>query len=174
MAQPEERVDRLAEPTTKAIEAAKDILEHVEIVDVRSTSISASVVDSFHPGAPVEQVTFNVSSSYAAEQGAMGNRFEFEFTLLGPDGDFFGEVKFTIVVDYAVPDDYEPDRDGADFIASTTGYFAAYPYARELLQSVSARLHLDPLVLGLLRRGSMQPGRIGSVNLAALRAKDAS
>lgn len=60
--------------------------------------------------------------------------------------------------------DYVMTDAAADVLCSTTGLFAAYPYARELAQSLTTRLQQDPLVLGLLPRGGTTPAAVTRVS----------
>lgn len=146
-------------PSEEVVDAAKDLLANVELLDIRPTSLSASLAEGVGPGTHVDEVRMDVALSYAAEEGIYGNRFDYSFELVG-QGETLGEIKFSIVIDYGVEEGFVPATDAADFVTSTTGYFAAYPYARELFQSLVARLQFDPVVLGMLKRGSMRPGSI--------------
>ncbi len=103
----------------------------------------------------------NLAMSFAADEGIYGNRFDYSFVLKGDDEDEpLGTIEFSLVLDYDVDEDYEPGLEAADFVTSTTGYFAAYPYARELFQSLASRLQFDPVVLGLIKRGTLRPGTV--------------
>jgi len=57
----------------------------------------------------------------------------------------------------AVREGFDPDTEAAEAIASSTEFFAAYPYVRELFQSSTVRLQIDPRGLGMLLAESTQP-----------------
>lgn len=85
-----------------------------------------------------------------------------------PDGlEPVASFRFTFQVDYEVDAGYRVASSDASAITRTTGLFAAYPYARELLQNLSGRLQLDPLVLGKLMRGEVRPAGITRVERGA-------
>jgi hypothetical protein len=69
-----------------------------------------------------------------------------------------------LVLNWDVPDNLTPDPSAANFITGGTSYFAAFPYARELLQSLSARLGLDSVVLGPLCREHFAPEAITTIH----------
>jgi hypothetical protein len=113
----------------------------------------------------------DLALSFAADDGVYGNRFDYSFVLKGDaDEDTLGRVEFSLLLDYDVVEGYKPDLEAAEFVTGTTGYFAAYPYARELFESLAGRLQFDPVVLGLIKRGSMRPGSISVVPQRRLEA----
>lgn len=69
------------------------------------------------------------------------------------EGDPFADLEFSLMAIYDLPvpeeDDYPDDE--LDAFAKTTVQFALYPYARELVQSLTARLGIPPLTLGTMR-----------------------
>lgn len=137
------------------------LIESTELVDVRPCEMEARIEDGVAPGTVVDSVRVELAVAYAVGEGVYGNRFEFAFTLLGEvDDEPIGYVGFTFLVDYKVRDGFTPDREAAEYLVRTTGYFAVYPYARELFQSLAGRLQFDPLVLGMIKRNTIAPGAI--------------
>jgi hypothetical protein len=155
-----------APPSPQLLERAKDLLAHAELIDVRPCRIVAELADGIPAGVTPTRVTFDVDLAFAAEESILGNRFDYRFELLGGLGgegspEPLARVEFSLLVDYRVEEGYAPELDAAEFVAGTTGYFAAYPYARELLQLLTSKLQVDPVVLGLINRGTLKPGSIG-------------
>jgi hypothetical protein len=151
-------------PTPELLAAVEALLANVELIDIRPCSISASVGPGVSPGTSIGSVEASSVLQFAADEGLYGSRFDFRFVMRGESDDVcLGTIEFSILLDYEVADGFLPDRDAADFVTSTTGYFAAFPYARELFQALSGRLQLDPVVLGLLKRGSISPGSVSVV-----------
>lgn len=139
------------------------LIENTELVDIRPIRIVAELNHETTRPDEIAGTNFDVTLAYASGPGAFGNRFDYRFDLLGPEGEHRGRVEFTLVVDYEVREpQYQPGDEAADFFASTTGYLAAFPYARELFQSLTARMQFDPVVLGMLRRGTHVPRRTSS------------
>jgi hypothetical protein len=148
-------------PDQETIEAAQELLEHCDIFDIRPSQISAEIMSEV-PEA-VSALSLDVASQYASGPGLFRNRFTFHFDFVDVADESVAEMAFVLVVEWEVADEYEPSAAGAEYVASTTGYFAAFPYARELAQSMTSRLGLDPLVLGKLTRNEMKPGGVRMV-----------
>lgn len=167
MPQPEGRDPAADEPTAPSPELlskAQELLSNVELLDIRPCTIAASIEQGVAPGTHVASVEMDLALSFAADGGVYGNRFDYSFVLKGDaDEDTLGRVEFSLLLDYDVVEGYKPDLEAAEFVTGTTGYFAAYPYARELFESLAGRLQFDPVVLGLIKRGSMRPGSISVV-----------
>jgi hypothetical protein len=145
------------------------LIDDAVMIDIRPSEIKANIGEGVAPGAAVDSISVEVAVAFALGQGAYGNRFEFAFTLLGEvEDEPIGHVGFTLLIDYRVSNNFAPDQETAEYFAVTTGYFAAYPYARELFQSLAGRLQFDPLVLGMIKRGSVAPG---SVNVLRVRTQ---
>jgi hypothetical protein len=160
VSQPDFAEDAARAPSTEVLSKAQELLSRVELLDIRPISMSASIEQGVGTGTRVASVEINLALSFAADEGIYSNRFDYRFVLTGNDEKPLGTIDFSLVLDYDVAEGFKPDPDAAEFVTGTTGYFAAYPYARELFQSLASRLQFDPVVLGLIKRGSMQPGTI--------------
>lgn len=173
MPQPEqvEPSDESSVPSPELSAKAHELLDNVELLDIRPCVIKAKIGKGVPPGTHVASVEMDLALSFAADEGLYGNRFDYSFVLKGDsDEEALGEIAFSLLLDYDVTDGFEPDVEAAEFVSRTTGYFAAYPYARELFQSLAGRLQFDPVVLGLIKRGSMRPGSISVVPRRAIEA----
>lgn len=143
--------------TDAAIADARLALDHIELVNVVPTQISAQATDNPRPGSDVR---YQVSAEISVASGFFANRFRYEIELLDDEDETTAVLDFVLQVEYDVEEDFELGRETAEFLAQTTGLFAAYPYARELAQTLTTRLQQDPLVLGLMPRGAVGPGRV--------------
>jgi hypothetical protein len=152
-------------PTEESLAAARDLLDRCNVLDVRPTTISAKLLAET-PGS-IEALSFDPQLEWATAPGVFRNRFTYSFVFDGADGEPVAALEFVLVVEWSVPEDYEPSQDAAEFVASTTGYFAAFPYVRELAQSCAVRLGLDPVVLGALNRNQLKPGAIRFLSRSA-------
>lgn len=151
-------------PTPELLSKVEALLSNIELLDIRPCSIEAFVEEGVGPKAPVESLTMNHEVSFAVSEGFYSGRYDYGFELKGSAGKLpIGTIKFSLLIDYRVSEGFNADPEAADFFATTTGYFAAYPYARELFESIVTRLHFDPIVLGLIRRDSIRPGSISIV-----------
>jgi len=143
-------------PETKA--AAAEILDRCHLVNVRTTRIFGEL--SQDGPRTVSSVEMNPTLEYFSDAGEFSNRFSYLVEAKDELGERVATLEFTLVLDWAVPEDFTPDRAAADLVAATTGYFAAYPYAREIVHTLSTRLGIDPIVLGALRRGTLSPAAV--------------
>lgn len=68
-------------------------------------------------------------------------------------GDAFAVLSFNLlaIYDLPMPDGTDYSDDELHAFAQTTVQFALYPYARELVQSLTLRLAIPPLTLGTMR-----------------------
>lgn len=155
MPTPEKNSDDIA-GTTEVPADAPDLAASCEIVNIRVARLLAEIThESLFPR-PVEKLQYQRTSSYAIGIGAFGGKFDFEFTFFEPNESQVARVEFSILVDHIITDDgFTPSTEAVDFFTSTTSYFAAYPYAREVLQSATSRLGLAPHIMGLIRRNSL-------------------
>ncbi len=160
MQPPEAKEDSAGRPSEAVLAAARELVSNAELIDVRTVRLAAALADGVVPGQHVASVGMEVGLSFATGEGVYGSRFDYRFEFLAEDDSTLGDIDFSLVADYAVREGFTPDDEAADFVTSTTGFFAAYPYARELLQSLATRLQFDPVVLGMIKRGSMQPGTV--------------
>lgn len=171
MPQPEPITEESEVPTPELLAKAQELASHVELLDIRPCAISADIQQGVVPGTHVASIEMDLTLSFAADEGVYGNRFDYRFILKGEsDEKTLGTIEFSLLIDYEVTDDFKPDLETAEFLTGTTGYLAAYPYARELFQSLAGRLQFDPVVLGLIKRGSMRPGSISVVPRQTLQA----
>lgn len=133
------------------------MLDHCDLSNVRVLDFSAKRFDENS-----DPTTAHITSeiSYLLNDNAFRNRYAWTASLIDSAAAPVAEVSATLLVEYDVHEGFEPDTEAADAIASSTGYFAAYPYVRELFQSCTARLQIDPMVLGMLLAGSTHPRRV--------------
>ncbi len=149
------------EPSPETKLAAQEILDSCRLVDVRPTRILAELAGGLRT---VTSVDFDPTLEFLAEPGRFANRFSYHVALKDAAEEILATIEFVIVLDWDVPDNFTPDQSAAEFVTSTTSYFAAFPYARELLQSLTARLGLvDSVILGALFRGHLAPEGVTAV-----------
>ena len=135
-------------------ERVRRMLDHCELSNVRVVEFSGKRFDDHG-----EPVTAHLASEagYLVNEHAFLNRYVWEAKLVDANDAPVAEFNATVLVEYDLHEGFEPDTDAAGAISGSTGYFAAYPYVRELLQSSATRLMLGPMVLGMLLAGSTRP-----------------
>lgn len=135
-------------------ERVRHMLNHCEMSNVRVLEFSAKRFDE-HCAPTTAHITSE--TSYQVNEDAFRNRYMWKAELVDDSSAPVAELNATILVEYDIREGFEPDAEAADAICSSTGFFAAYPYVRELFQSSTARLQIDPMVLGMLLAGSTHP-----------------
>ena len=65
-----------------------------------------------------------------------------------------------IVLEYVLDGQDEVDGEAVDVYVDRNAYFIAHPYLREAVQTTTARLGLDPVVLGVLGRDEDRPSEL--------------
>lgn len=135
-------------------ERVRSLLARCEMSNVRVLEFSAKRFDE-HSEPSVAHMTSE--TSFLVNDQAFRNRYVWTAELVDDAGKPVAELKATLLVEYDIHEGFEPDPEAADAIAGSTGYFAAYPYVRELFQSCTSRLQLDPMVLGMLLADSTSP-----------------
>ena len=68
------------------------------------------------------------------------------------EGGDLATIETGVVVDFDLTHGDEPELAVVACLADTNGIFIAWPYIRESVQSMSVRLGLAPITLGILRR----------------------
>lgn len=160
MSQPEEPSNGTvtASPSPELLQKASELIANIELFDIRPCSLMAKLSGSANPRDLVTSVKADVTLSYLNAEGQYSNRFDYYFKLNGESSEnLLADIDFSLILDYRVTEKFTPDSEAAEFVTKTTGLFAAYPYARELVQSLAGRLQFDPIVLGHLKRGSFTP-----------------
>lgn len=132
---------------------AQHMLDHCELTNIRIIQFGA---ERFGP-ADAASATVSSETRYVVDDGLLANRFEWTAEFFDHDEAKVALLTATLLVEYETREGFVADSEAADAIAGSTGYFAAYPYVREVFQSNCARLQLDPLVLGLLMKDRTGP-----------------
>lgn len=128
-------------------ERVQRMLDHCEMSNVRVLDFSAKRFDEH--GEP-SSAHIASETSYLVNEQAFRNRYFWSAELVDNTSTPVAELSATVLVEYEIREGFAPDPEAADVIAGSTGFFAAYPYVRELFQSCTSRLQLDPMVLGML------------------------
>jgi hypothetical protein len=144
---------------------ARRMLDHCELSSVRVVDFSARRFDGH--GQPVT-VHLASETSYLVNAEAFFNRYAWQARLDDAQGVAAAEFTATVLLEYELHEGFEPDPEAAEVISGTTGYFAAYPYVREIFQSHATRLMLDPVVLGMLLAYAINQLLMGKYELPRL------
>jgi hypothetical protein len=126
-------------------------LQQIELVSLlRELSITQIEVVSFSAdrlragSAPSTQ--YALTTGVATDSGRLTYRFDAQATLIGEDDEPVALVQIGLVVVFTLPEDSEPQDWIVEHVARNATYMA-YPYLRENIQTLSARLgHLGVIM----------------------------
>ena len=120
---------------------------HATIRDVRLRSVSATLPDAADPSAITIDFSIETECNLPTPDVA---QFFVRFRVAGDGGEAM-EIAGQLELLYDLP---EADRQPQEVLAAfekVSVVFSAYPYIRELVQSLTVRAGLSPLVLTTLR-----------------------
>lgn len=120
----------------------------VELLSVSLRAVEAHLPEPARIEGPVE---LDVSWETQAEQAEPASlQYSYRLVVAGSAAhDFHIECEFEL--DYRLPEDFEASTEDLTAFGEISASFSAFPYARELVQSLTTRASLPPLVLGTLR-----------------------
>lgn len=147
------------ESVTTNLELAKVVAKHVQI---RSIALrSARVESEIDPLAPPKEL--QPSQGYRARYERLGEHneqlrvvmeFEFHAQRLGEDEaphDGVVHLAATYVLDYSLPENLELSANALEQFAILNGAYNAWPYWRELVQTVTGRVGLVAITVPVYR-----------------------
>ena len=113
------------------------------------------------PPLPVARIGFHVAApDVQIQQSQFACRFTQRVVLLDEGNQQLAMVEVTCVLEFQLDDGPEPDTEALSAYVDHNAYFIAHPYLREAVQATTAKLGLDPIVLGILRRSEARPSEI--------------
>ncbi len=84
--------------------------------------------------------------------GGMSLWFDHHVECSNLDGECIATIETGVIIDFDLAGDEEPTLSVVACFADTNGAFIAWPYIREAVQTMSLRLGLAPITLGILLR----------------------
>jgi hypothetical protein len=137
----------------------KHLVEHAILRDVRLVRWSGELSPGYI--APVQTVRVHGETPmYRLSSGALSCRFDFRVELLDDGEESFGNITADVLVDYELAAECDTDEQTVSCFMDTNAFFMAYPYIREAIHSMSARLGVDAVLLGILRRDELRPSGV--------------
>lgn len=143
-------VDNKAEQITDVAVLAR----HAELTDIRLISIDAgfgNALADVKPDEPQRAVDVRLSPEISWLQSPNMLAYEVVFnTRIGEEHNPLYKARIVYGVSFAL---VAPavENSVAEKFGNTTVFFAVYPYIREILQSITAKSGLPPLLLGLFK-----------------------
>jgi hypothetical protein len=113
---------------------------------------------------PWEPDAIHVSSQppeFRVGSDSLACRFEQSVELIDAANKSLARASACALVEFTL--DGEPDADALALFVQENGYFIAYPYLRQAIHDLTARLGFDAVVLGVLARGRQRPNQVALV-----------
>jgi preprotein translocase subunit SecB len=155
-----------ASPRPDEVRALRDRLE---LRDVRMQRLHAEVLVEF----PFDVTAIHIDTGVPevrVEPGLLECRFRQSVSLSDAEDVAVAAVEVVALVEFAVQGDAEPEPEVVSLFVDRNGYFIAYPYLRQAIQDLTARLGIEAVVLGVLAREADRPTHVSLVRNAAHRA----
>jgi hypothetical protein len=107
-----------------------------------------------HGDAPfrVQKIRLETGISFRIAASSVDCKYAVRATLHGETPEESGELDVTVVASFSVAGEGRASNRLVRSFVEQVGYFVSFPFIRESLQTMSVRLGLDPLTLGLLRQ----------------------
>lgn len=135
------------------------VVPHVELTDLRLVSLAATLL-----APPAVGETTDVDLDHHAEVGFTGNavviRVRYSLTAKQPSdhgGSAYLTLEATFQLTYVGENLNSLEKDKWTAFADVNAVHTSWPYLREIVQSVSARMGLDALVVPLLKMTRPSP-----------------
>jgi hypothetical protein len=132
------------------------LVQESELTDVRFDRFSGEVLSSGMPQ-PVSQLDLAITTSHRIHGEGFDCRYEARAPLRADDESTVAELNIAVVLSFTHTDDVPADKDAVSAFMDQVAYFVAMPFIREGIQSLSVRLGLDALTLGMLGEGKDSP-----------------
>ena len=133
----------------------EQLIARAELTDVRVTK---SNVELFFDGALDDvEAELEVGAAFRRQPAAFSCKFSVVVPLRTAAGKDIARFEIDVVSSFELDEAPGDLDDLIPAFSANVGFFIAFPFIREALHSMSVRVGLPPLTLGLLRRGSEGP-----------------
>lgn len=134
-----------------------DFVQRVQLQSIAMTECAASRTSSHG----VVATQLEVQSGHRVTDEGVDYRFEFKCTPTDDQSGQVAEIRVVMVATFELEGSATPEPEFVAQFAQDVAFMAVYPYGREVMQSLAARLEIPSLTLGLVRRGDVQIGPSG-------------
>ncbi|MEV7329772.1 hypothetical protein [Micromonospora sp. NPDC093244] len=143
-------------PAVDSEDALRDLVARADLLDVRVTKWHAELLTE----SPVEvgELNLKVISAFRYRGDGFDTRFTVDAPLSSPtDDEEVASIQIQIVATFSLAEDGRPDRLLMRKFMDQVAFFVVMPFIREGLHSLSMRIGLEPITLGLLHQGKDTP-----------------
>jgi hypothetical protein len=140
----------------QSIENSQQLIQGAELVDVQFARFSGELHD-VEQAKDVTSFDFELSMSYRVRGRRFDCRYDAKAPLRRSSDELVATLDVAVVVSFCVQDEKILDGDAISAFMDRVGYYVAMPFFREAIQSLSVRLGLNALTIGLLQEGNPGP-----------------
>jgi hypothetical protein len=146
------------QPSTDQEAALLDLLQSVDLLDIRILRWHSELLD-LHAHA-VSEIQPELESQFRSDEKAIQCRWSFDTQVLSEAGEPVAEVGLTVLQIFAFtgrPMRHSVSGELIREFVEKTAVISVMPFIREALQTMTVRLGLQAVTLGLARAGSLGP-----------------
>jgi hypothetical protein len=133
----------------------QDLVPHAELREIRVVRWHGDLESSAK--APAPELTISARRGFRIRDNEFDCRYEMNIPIQADDDSPMAKIEVVVVAHFAVPQGRHPDKEAVRKYTESVGYLIAMPFIREAVQTISVRLGLEPLTLGLLEQGQHGP-----------------
>jgi hypothetical protein len=162
-----------AHKNTVSIEAARKLMAYAQIESIRLVDARARHrVESAPPSIPPAALSVRVTTKSGGTVDQQNNlRVLAQYSLVAKraeEKDPAVDIRASFELWYTIPPELKPSSPEIKAFSATNAMLNSWPYFRELVQSMIARMNLPPLTLPLYRivqpKPSIEEGRAAKVS----------
>ncbi|GGM20772.1 hypothetical protein [Micromonospora yangpuensis] len=137
-------------------QALKDLVAQSDLTDIRVTKWHAELLSDGPE--EVGELDLKLSSAFRYRNGGFDIRFSVDAPLVSPGGEEkVASIQVAVVASFSLDAGERPPRDLMKSFMDQVAFFVAMPFIREGLHSLSMRIGLEPITIGLLHKGKVAP-----------------
>jgi hypothetical protein len=133
----------------------KELVQRAELTEIRYTKWHAELLVE-EPG-DVGEIEVKITHSLRVRGTTFDTKFEVDVPVLSEDEKDLARIEMAIVASFTLEGGEPPERKLVSEFIRRVAFFVVMPFIRESLHSLSTRLGLEPITIGLLQQGSAMP-----------------
>jgi hypothetical protein len=142
--------------TSRAVQALREFAARTDLKEVRVTKWHAELLAD--EPTEVGKLALKFSSAFRYRDAGFDTRFTIEapLTAQGSEDDL-ANLQVEVLASFELDGDDKPDKNLLKDFMEQVAFSVVMPFIREGLHTLSSRIGLEPVTLGLLHRGKDRP-----------------
>ncbi|MTK05445.1 hypothetical protein [Micromonospora sp. CP22] len=143
-------------PANDRDEALKALVAQADLTDIRVTKWHAELLSD--TPAEVGELDLKVASAFRLSDEGFDTRFSVDAPLVSRGGgERVASVQMVVVASFSLASQKKPEKELLSAFMDQVAFFVVMPFIREGLHSLSMRIGLEPITIGLLHQGKATP-----------------